>query len=71
MEEKILKNKKNGLSMLLLFLVLYLAGIIAVILGAFCAEKGMGQIAPRAGTILLIIGIAYLALDGSPLWVLR
>lgn len=34
MQEIILSNKKNGMPMLILFLLLYLAGIVAVIIGA-------------------------------------
>lgn len=66
MEEKILKNRKNGFSMLLLFLVLYLAAIIAVISGAFCLENGISWLASRAGTVLLIVGITYLVIGWIP-----
>ena len=36
MEEKILQKNKNGMGMMFLFILLYAAGIGAIVLGLFC-----------------------------------
>lgn len=55
MKEKVLDNKKNGMVMMLLFLVLYIAAILAVVYGG------------NTGTIpLLVIGIIWLSLGWIP-----
>lgn len=59
MEEKILQKKKNGMAMLLLFILLYIAGILAVI-------GGIAMDAGTLGTVLIVIGILYAALGWIP-----
>lgn len=59
MKEKILNNKKNGMSMLLLFLFLYLLSIGAIVAGGFLVEN-------YGNPVLLIIGILYAALGWIP-----
>lgn len=59
MEEKILQKKKNGMAMLLLFILLYIAGILAVI-------GGIAMDAGAPGTVLIVIGSLYAALGWIP-----
>lgn len=60
MEEKILKKNKNGMGMLILFLLLYLGSIAAIVFGGILLD-GHGSSYPP-GAILLVAGIAYTAL---------
>lgn len=64
MEEKILQKKKNGMAMLLLFILLYIVGILAIIRGAFVISGTEGV--SVGGTVLLIAGIIYAALGWIP-----
>lgn len=64
MKEKILNNKKNGMSMLILFLFLYLLSIGAIVGGAFLVEY-------YGNPVLLIVGILYAALGWIPFCGLR
>ena len=60
MKENVLKNKKNGIAMLLLFLLLYIAAIAGTVAG--------GIIISRKGLpILLIISCIWLAVGWIPL----
>ena len=54
MKEKVLDNKKNGMGMMVLFILLYAVAAAAVIFGA-----AFEQIP------LMVIGIIWLHLDGS------
>lgn len=58
MEEKILKKRKNGMAMLVLFILLYIAAIAAIILGANAAGV--------TGGLLITAGIIYVALGWIP-----
>lgn len=59
MKEKVLNNKKNGIAMLLLFLLLYIAAIAGTVAG--------GIIISRKGLpILLIVSCIWLALGWIP-----
>lgn len=59
MKEKVLNNRKNGIAMLLLFLLLYIAAIAGTVVG--------GIIISRKGLpILLIISCIWLALGWIP-----
>lgn len=58
MEEKILKKRKNGMAMLVLFILLYIAAIAAIILGANAAGVISG--------LLITAGIIYVALGWIP-----
>ena len=55
MEEKILQTKKNGMTMLLLTLLGYVAAIILVVLGGMLLTADHNV----PGVILLVLGIAY------------
>lgn len=56
MKEKVLQKNKNGMSMLLLFLALYIIAITAIVFGAMITDsKGSDVI----GIILLVAGIIY------------
>ena len=50
MEEKILQKKKNGMTMLILFVLLYIAAIAVIIIGA---QRDRG--------ILIAVGVIYAA----------
>ena len=59
MKENVLMNKKNGIAMLMLFLLLYLAAIAGIVVG--------GIIISRKGLpILLIISCIWVALGWIP-----
>ena len=60
MEEKILNNKKNGMAMLFLFVILYVLAIASIVLGGFMVNA-------HQSPIPLIIGIVYTALGWIPL----
>lgn len=64
MEEKILQKKKNGMVMLLLFILLYIVGILAIIAGIVMNTRVDGSGA--AGIALIVIGIIYAALGWIP-----
>lgn len=59
MEEKILQKNKNGMGMLLLFILLYAAGIVAIVFGGIMLDGHGGGFVP--GIILLVLGIIYTA----------
>ena len=59
MKEKILNNKKNGMAMLLLFTVLYLAGVALVVVSGIqlITKEGIGS---REVTIVAVsLGLGY------------
>ncbi len=61
MKEKVLNNKKNGMAMLLVFAVLYLAALALVILSGVKLDDGRkGFIAP------LVLGIVWLCIGWLP-----
>ncbi|MBQ8578780.1 MAG: SPFH domain-containing protein [Clostridia bacterium] len=62
MTEIILSKRKNGMAMLLLWGVLYLASIGVVIGGAFFLE--FGRVVP--GAVLLVLGILWLCIGWVP-----
>ncbi|MBD5551297.1 MAG: SPFH domain-containing protein [Lachnospiraceae bacterium] len=59
MEEKILQKKKNGMAMLLLFILLYIAAILASVGGFIVNARGIG-------TALIIISMIYMAIGWIP-----
>ena len=59
MTEKVLNNKKNGMAMLVLFLLLYLLAIFACIFGGVMISGG-------GNPALLILGIVWLTLGWIP-----
>lgn len=59
MTEKVLNNKKNGMAMLVLFLLLYLLAVFACIFGGMMISGG-------GNPALLILGIVWLALGWIP-----
>ena len=54
MQEIVLKNRKNGMAMMLLFIALYLCGVGAVILGGILLDDGKG-----IGALPLVLGIIW------------
>lgn len=64
MEEKILQKKKNGMAMLILLILLYIAGILAIIGGGVTMSRTEG--AGASGIALLVIGILYAAFGWIP-----
>ncbi len=63
MEEKVLQKNRNGMGMLLLFLALYVAAVLAIIFGAITLETTDYTV---MGTILLVVGFAYAVLGWIP-----
>lgn len=61
-EEKILSQKQNGMSMLILTALLYVVAIIIVIFSAMCLERGQTEL----GVILIVIGILWLCTGWIP-----
>ena len=61
MTEKILNNKKNGMSMMLLFILLYLAALALVIFSAVKLDDGRMGFVP-----LMALGIVWLAIGWIP-----
>ncbi|MBQ7895686.1 MAG: SPFH domain-containing protein [Oscillospiraceae bacterium] len=61
MTEKILNNKKNGMQMMLLFIILYAAAIALVVFGAIAMDRGI-----VAGIPVFVVGIIWVCLG----WIL-
>ena len=61
MKEKVLNNKKNGMAMLLLFALLYLAGIGLVIFAGVKLDDGRMGFLP-----LMILGILWMSVGWIP-----
>ena len=62
MKEIVLNNKKNGMAVLLLTVLLYLAGIAAMILGGiFGFDKGQGW-----GVALFVVGVIWVGVGWFP-----
>ncbi len=61
MTEKILNNKKNGMAMMLLFLLLYAAAIGLIIFGAIQMDQGRSGFLP-----LFLLGILWASLGWIP-----
>lgn len=59
MEEKILRKSKNGMGMMILLILLYAAGIGAIVLGGIMLDRHGGGFVP--GIITLVLGIIYAA----------
>ena len=66
MKEIVLNNKKNGMAMLFLWIVLYLAGFGAIIVGSFVMEAAYTGFGFALGVILLIAGILWLCIGWLP-----
>ncbi|MBQ6273014.1 MAG: SPFH domain-containing protein [Oscillospiraceae bacterium] len=62
MKEIVLNNKKNGMAMLLLIVLLYLAGVALMVLGGiFGFDKGQGW-----GVALFVVGIIWVGIGWFP-----
>ena len=61
MEEKILNSRKNGMAMMLLCILLYVAAILCVIFGAINMDKGRS-----VGLLLFIPGLVWTLLGWIP-----
>lgn len=59
MEEKILHKNKNGMGMMLLFILLYVIAIAAIVSGAVMMETHGESFVP--GIVVFVIGIVYVA----------
>ena len=64
MNEIVLKNKKNGMAMLILTIVLYLAGIAAAIFGGISSETGIIPFAPSVA--ILVVGLVWVSIGWIP-----
>ncbi len=62
MQEKVLGAKKNGMAVLLLTAVLYLAALFVTVYGGLLLEEG----AEALGVVLLVVGIAWLCVGWIP-----
>lgn len=62
MEEKILKSKKNGMLVLILFILVYALAIIATIFGGIASENGGSSVMLIIGCVVL--SVAWLVLPG-------
>ncbi len=61
MEEKILNSRKNGMAMMLLFILLYVAGILGIVFGAILLDRGNAP-----GLLLFIPGLVWALLGWIP-----
>ena len=61
MTEKVLNNKKNGMAVMLLFILLYLAALALVIFSAVKLDDGRMGFVP-----LMVLGIAWLSVGWIP-----
>ncbi len=61
MKEKILNNRKNGMGMMLLFLVLYISAIGLIVLGGFASRYGTA-----AAVVMIVVGIIWVVLGWIP-----
>ena len=62
MQEIILKNKKNGMAMLLLWLVLYIAAVVGFVFGCVLLESGGLALA----VVLMVVGGIWLLVGWIP-----
>ena len=62
MKEKTLNIKKNGVSMLLLLVLLYAAGIGCIVAGCILEENGV----PVIWGILVAVGVVWMVLGWIP-----
>lgn len=62
MQEIILKNKKNGMAMLLLWLVLYIAAVVGFVFGCVLVESGSVALA----IVLMVIGGIWMLVGWIP-----
>ena len=62
MTEKVLNNKKNGMAMLLLFGLLYVAAILLVVFGGVLTDRHV----PGLGVPMLVLGILWLCVGWVP-----
>ncbi len=61
MKEIVLKNKKNGMAMLLLFILLYLAAVACTVIGGINMDRGRAW-----GPWLMALGILWLSVGWIP-----
>ncbi len=62
MKEKVLQKNKNGMGMLFLFILLYIAGIAAIVFGGVLINDG-GSV---PGILMLVVGILYAVIGWIP-----
>ena len=61
MEEKILNSKKNGMTVLLLSILLYIGAILLVVFGALLLDDGR-----KGGVPLLVLGVVWMTFGWIP-----
>lgn len=61
MKEKILNNRKNGMAVMLLFLLLYIVGIGLIVLGGFLSRFNR-----PAAVVMIVLGIVWVVLGWIP-----
>ena len=66
MTEKELKNKKNGMAVMLLTIILYLAAVGLTVLGSIKMETGSGW-----GIALFVLGVVWVCLGWMPIMGLK
>jgi len=64
MNEKILSTKKNGMAVLILSILAYLAAIGLVIFGGIMLDSGLAPVA--IGVVCLVVGIVWLCIGWLP-----
>ena len=64
MKEKVLGKKKNGIAMMFLFILLYIASIALIIVGGISLEQTEGV--SVAGIIMLAVGCVYACIGWIP-----
>lgn len=61
MKERVLNNRKNGMAMLVLFLLLYIAAILGCIYGGVLISRDA-----KGGPVLLVLTIIYMSIGWIP-----
>ena len=61
MSEIVLKNRKNGMAMLLLFSALYIASVVLMVLSSIQVDRGRSGFIP-----LMVIGIVWMSIGWVP-----
>ena len=62
MKEKVLKSKKNGMLVLVLFILVYTLAIVATIFGGIAAENGENPALLIIG--IIVLSVAWIVLPG-------
>ena len=63
MEEKVLKGKKNGMSVMIFFILLYVLALAVCIVGSYILDEGKSAV---LGGVLLTVSIIWLSIGWIP-----